>query len=109
MGTAVGDHLQAAFFVADVAIDWSMSQSFAARIPESFPRTGCPQHVSGSRHVQFRLFHPNPPLLWERDIDDAFWELDNQKHFVGIERAVAVVRMYRKLHGQLWCSIAKAA
>ena len=63
--------------------------------------------ITRDMHNLVRTSQPAGLVLWERDIDNAFWELDKDTIIEGINTAVRVVRDYRKIRGDYWCSIAK--
>ena len=61
--------------------------------------------ISRNMHNLIRCDRPKVLVLWERDIDNALWELNKDKIIQGIERAAAVIRKYRKLRGCVVCSM----
>ena len=54
--------------------------------------------------------HANPPLaldVWERDIDNAYWNLNKKKVADAVRKAATTVRAYRRMHNTFCFSIAK--
>ena len=74
----------------------------------AFPLWGSPSMiVSRDMHFLMRSHCPHSLSLWERDIDNAFWNLDKDKVLQGIKQACTVVKSYRKIRGDVFFSIAK--
>ena len=54
--------------------------------------------------------HANPPNsldVWERDIDNAYWNLNKKKVADAVRKAATTVRAYRMVHNTFCFSIAK--
>ena len=54
--------------------------------------------------------HRNPPRfldVWERDIDNAYWNLNKKKVAHAVRKAAATVKAYRRMHSTFCFSIAK--
>ena len=54
--------------------------------------------------------HSNPPRcldVWERDIDDAFWNVNKRKVANAVRKVAATVKSYRRMHNTFCFSIAK--
>ena len=59
----------------------------------AFPMWGSPSMLTTrDMHNLVRTSQPERLILWERDIDNAFWELDKDTVIEGINTAVHVVR-----------------
>ena len=54
--------------------------------------------------------HTNPPRfmhVWERDIDNAYWNLNKKKVANAVHKAAATVKSHRRMHNTFCFSIAK--
>ena len=73
-----------------------------------FPYWGCPT-MRGVRDVWKHLRQCRPKLLdlWERDIDNAYWELNKQRVLEAVRTAGASVKQRRRVRSTLSFSIAK--
>ena len=73
-----------------------------------FPYWGCPT-MRGVRDVWKHLQQDRPKVLdlWERDIDNAYWELNKKRVLEAVRTAGALVKQRRRVRGTLSFSIAK--
>ena len=58
-------------------------------------------------HSYIKTHAPRVLDLWERDIDNAYWELDKGAVLEAVRQAARIVRTHRNVRGGFWFSIAK--
>ena len=74
----------------------------------AFPLWGSPSMIiSRDMHFMMRSHGRESLSLWERDINNAFWNLDKEKVLQGIKQACNLVKSYRKITGDVFFNIAK--
>ena len=73
-----------------------------------FPFWGTPSMLGvRDAHLYRKSYSPASLSLWERDIDNAYWELDKGQILWAVKYVADEVRKFRGMRGQLHFSIAK--
>ena len=74
----------------------------------AFPFGGTPS-MTGVKdtHGFIKAHHPKLLSLWERDIDNACWELNKTAVLDSVRKAASIVKSHRKICGGFWFSVAK--